>query len=320
MLYNRIGTHFNPASVSWCPFDSLSDLLAVGTYHLDPQQADRRQGGCEFYSLINGCPSLRYLVDCDAGVFRFKWINVSGCPTLICALTDGSCCQLAVQQDSATVNFKTEVTDSSTMLLSVDVNRPNDPHTAVVSDHCGRMHIVDLCQGRVTESWLAHSLQFTAEPCEVWTCAFGSNESMVYSGADDGLLKLWDLRVGVQKPMLTNRSHGSGVVFVSQKGDKLLSGSYDECLRMWDERSLTVPLREVSVGGGVWAVERCLDGRLLVAAMYGGWHVLTDELIIVGGDCDIGKGLLYGVSKNSTTIVAVCTFNDNTVHFTSLEQ
>jgi diphthamide biosynthesis protein 7 len=142
----------------------------------------------------------------------------------------------------------------------------------------------------------------------------------VYSGADDGLLKMWDLRVGVERPMLTNRSHGSGVVFISQKGDKLLSGSYDECLRMWDERSLTVPLREVNVGGGVWAVERCLDGRLLVAAMYGGWHVLTDELIIVGGDSDIGKGLLYGVSKNSTTIVAVCTFNDNTVHFTSLEQ
>uniref|UniRef100_A0A914V5I3 methylated diphthine methylhydrolase n=1 Tax=Plectus sambesii TaxID=2011161 RepID=A0A914V5I3_9BILA len=323
MLYKSVVTHNNPASVSWCPYDCLPDLLAVGTYRLDPQQPERRQGGCEFYSSVNGEPFLRHSVDCDAGVFRFKWITVSGRPTLISALTDGCLSLLAVQQDGASITFKATVTEPTSMLLSVDVNRENDPLTAVASDNCGRVHVVDLCEGRVKESWSAHSLPFTAEPCEVWTCAFGSNESLVYSGADDGLLKLWDLRVGVERSVLTNRSHGSGVVFASLRGDELLTGSYDECLRLWDERSLTAPLREANVGGGVWSVERCADGRLLAAAMYGGWIALSDELTPLNGDSDIGKGLLYGVSEKSTTsgtVIAVCTFNDNTVHFTSLEQ
>lgn len=137
------------------------------------------------------------------------------------------------------------------------------------------------------------------------------------------MLKLWDLRVGVERAVLTNRSHGSGVVFVSLKDGQLLTGSYDEHVRLWDERSLTAPLREMNVGGGAWSVERCSDGRLLIAAMYGGWLALSDDLIVLNRDRDIGKGLLYGVSEKSTasgTIVAVCTFNDNTVHFTSFEQ
>lgn len=145
----------------------------------------------------------------------------------------------------------------------------------------------------------------------------------MYSGADDGLLKLWDLRVGVERSVLTNRSHESGVVFVSLKGDQLLTGSYDENLRLWDERSLKAPVRETSVGGGVWSVERRDDGRLFVAAMYGGWLALSDDLTVLHADQDIGKGLLYGVSAKlatSDSIVAVCTFNDSTVHFTSFEQ
>lgn len=64
------------------------------------------------------------------------------------------------------------------MLLSLDVNRESDPLSSVASDNFGRVHLVDLCLGRVKESWLAHSLPFTGEACEVWTCAFGSNESV----------------------------------------------------------------------------------------------------------------------------------------------
>lgn len=146
--------------------------------------------------------------------------------------------------------------------------------------------------------------------------------SLVYSGADDGLLKLWDLRVGVERSVSTNRTHGSGVVFVSRKGDQLMTGSYDEHLRLWDERSLTAPVREVNVGGGVWSVERRDDGRLLVAAMYGGWLALSHDLTVLHADPHVGKGLLYGVSETSTSdsTVAICTFNDNTVHFTSSQQ
>lgn len=106
MLYKSVITHHNPASVCWCPFDCLPDLLAVGTYRLDPQHPERRQGGCEFYSTADdGQPLLRFAVDTNAGVFRFKWITVSGRPTLISALTDGSLCMLGVQRDEASITF-----------------------------------------------------------------------------------------------------------------------------------------------------------------------------------------------------------------------
>ncbi|KAJ9060218.1 hypothetical protein DSO57_1033247 [Entomophthora muscae] len=53
-------------------------------------------------------------------------------------------------------------------------------------------------------------------------------------------------------------------------------------LRIFDTRKMRAPLKEVSVGGGVWRVRwhPSLHSSVLVAAMHGGFHIV---------DVDLGK-------------------------------
>ena len=105
-----------------------------------------------------------------------------------------------------------------------------------------------------TAMWQAHDL-------EGWAVAFDRAEgaNTLYSGADDGVLKRWDLRcdpAAAPAATATNRrSHRAGVCCISPSpSDATLvaSGSYDEMVRLWDVRSLREPTHELACGGGVW--------------------------------------------------------------------
>ncbi|KCV73117.1 hypothetical protein H696_00661 [Fonticula alba] len=120
---------------------------------------------------------------------------------------------------------------------------------------------------------------------------------MVLSGGDDGVFRGWDLRMGFDSSVFTNRSHNAGVTAVSAPPESVsagrplvVSGSYDQSVRVWDLRSPRRPLETFEVGGGVWRL-RWRDGwdpswgaggegdsapvaGLLVAAMHGGFRVL----------------------------------------------
>lgn len=84
--------------------------------------------------------------------------------------------------------------------------------------------------------------------CEVWTCSWLDATTAV-SGADDGLIRIWDIRAE-QRPQAQNASHESGVVFVDAYkscSNLLMSGSYDEHLRLFDTRNFAQPLLEHKV-------------------------------------------------------------------------
>jgi len=63
----------------------------------------------------------------------------------------------------------------------------------------------------------------------------GSSENtVVWSGSDDGSLRRWDLRAPLSRASLSNSSHDAGVVsieFDPVDPMALLTGSYDETLR-----------------------------------------------------------------------------------------
>ncbi len=62
-------------------------------------------------------------------------------------------------------------------------------------------------------------------------------------------------------------------------------GSYDEQLRFWDERKLNTEVDSLNVGGGIWRIKQqpqppgssSNDDALLIAAMHGGFLVLTKD-------------------------------------------
>lgn len=92
--------------------------------------------------------------------------------------------------------------------------------------------------------WLAiHVLNLAAQP------------DVVYSGSDDSSLKGWDLRQPPDTPIFTNRrTHTAGVCCMqsSPAAEHLLvTGSYDESVRVWDLRMLHNPTcsSQVRCGG-----------------------------------------------------------------------
>lgn len=123
---------------------------------------------------------------------------------------------------------------------------------------------------------------------------------MLYSGADDGILKIWDLRQeqsvtsacsltdykGSLSTYLPNR-HDAGVTsvcFSPYNEYYFASGSYDGIVRIFDKRKFNTyggistcqPLNSVDVGGGVWRMKWKKEfNEIAVASMHSGVHLLS---------------------------------------------
>ncbi|KAL9189625.1 hypothetical protein ACHAXT_009300 [Thalassiosira profunda] len=134
-----------------------------------------------------------------------------------------------------------------------------------------------------THRWNAHAM--FGCPSEVWTCSFiRGNENVVLSGADDCTLKMWDTRQTLRPSLKIGDSEfEAGVTAISAHPtlDHIFAaGSYDESVRLYDNRKMDRPLAKVGVGGGVWRIkwhpggEAGDLGKMLVAAMHGGCRVV----------------------------------------------
>jgi len=156
-----------------------------------------------------------------------------------------------------------------------------------------------------THSWMAHRM--FKSPAEVWTACFApihqrhtdddnSNDhtNVVFTGGDEGLCKVWDLRLGgTQGPIHTIDTFGAGVTILSPHPRKeywIACGSYDETIQIWDIRMLTQSgdtkqgrhpqqrtlFHSESQGGGIWRMKwhPYDDYRLLLGVMHGGCRVV----------------------------------------------
>jgi diphthamide biosynthesis protein 7 len=175
----------------------------------------------------------------------------------------------------------------------------------VASASCAWMTCVSLCV-RTVGRWQAHEM-------EAWVASWDCHErDLLYSGADDGFLKRWDMRALGAPTWVDRRSHQAGVCCIQShpKLQHLLAtGSYDETVRLYDTRQASdqpappryqnpasscrqclivphcvnptatqtrAPLTELNVGGGVWRLKWSPDRPELLAAatMHAGFAVL----------------------------------------------
>ena len=164
---------------------------------------------------------------------------------------------------------------------------------------------------RLTSTWRAHS-HVDGSPAEVWAVASppddssGASASVLWSGADDALLKVWDVRAPA-RPQAVCRMHRAGVcniAFHPTVAHLVATGSYDEELRLWDARALRTPLASARAGGGVWKL-KWRGADLLAACMQNGAAVFraawSDDLTTASVERRMrhaghGEGVLvYGV-------------------------
>lgn len=103
------------------------------------------------------------------------------------------------------------------------------------------------------------------------------------------LFKAWDTRI-LPTPTYTNKKeHEAGVTTISSHPlceHRLLTGSYDEYVRIWDKRMLSKgPMNKFSIGGGVWRLRWHPTNPewVLAAGMYNGFWILDVKGVESGG-------------------------------------
>ncbi|XP_052230443.1 DDB1- and CUL4-associated factor 11-like isoform X2 [Dreissena polymorpha] len=102
----------------------------------------------------------------------------------------------------------------------------------------GNLYVYDRDNGR-------RSLKIDAHDDDVNAVAFADDNSQIlFSGGDDGLIKVWDRRMLREEspvPVGALAGHYDGITYIDSKGDAryLLSNSKDQTMKLWDIRSLS---------------------------------------------------------------------------------
>ena len=88
----------------------------------------------------------------------------------------------------------------------------------------------------------------------------------MFSGADDCTLKGWDLRSPPKHPAFVDRrTHGAGVCCLQSSPlleHLLVSGSYDERVRLWDTRMMQRPTCTAEVCSAPPSLQDASDARV----------------------------------------------------------
>lgn len=265
-----------------CSPDGL--LIAVGCYELD--EMAKKSGGVYFFN--QSLASKPTFVATDA-VLDMKW---RGEDLLIATNSRG----LEVLRADITPSY--DARNCEDVHLSLDYNTEQ----IYASTNSGNVLIYD------------HSLNpishLNVHDLETWTvCADGP--SVIYTGADDALMKGWDVRSN--ECLFVKKQHSAGVCsIVCLDDNRIASGSYDKNLRVWDKRTMGRPLSSVQVDSGVWRLKRMSSGRILAACMHDGFYVFdcdSSSNAITMAQHEKVKGLSYGCSFDPTEKIAfTCCF------------
>lgn len=336
-------TEYSADSAEFCPVAPYHDYLAVGTYQLADQsprqQCDqiaefteeqndlpkKRLGRLYLHKMTkDGVLQLQQRMDMPA-ILDMKWCHhmVHGLPLLAIANAAGHVLIYVLKDENGSAMLKLfckyEV-DKDTLLLSLDwsTNKfQSERPLLTVSDSKGNITLLELNEGlTIKQMFLAHDF-------EAWITAFDCwNPNTIYSGGDDSKFKKFDTRTEPATAVVMSKAHDAGVTSIHSNVYKeflLVSGSYDECVNVWDTRKLRFPLFSQSLGGGVWRLKfDPYHGDLLLAAcMHNGFQVIdVNERLRVRASFSEHKSLAYGADwhcgqESTTKTVASASFYDH---------
>lgn len=350
-------------SIEWCTHPDYKDYFVCGTYQLEKDDNDstnlnpsqnttnsiQKRTGCIYlYEFLSKENSLREVqrIETVAGVLDMKWMKAPNLsvnrPILLVANSVGQVEMFELTSEKCLVILKilrlNEFSNDNLISLSLDVQQiteSNEMRKIAVSDSKGG---INLLACGIEHSDLSRIHNWSAHQFEAWTCAFDKyNDNLVFSGGDDALLKVYDVRN--KSSVQTNRSHTAGVTSLLSNTAKeycLLTGSYDEYLRIFDLRQFKHPLAQLNLGGGIWRLKPAPQGHNLIlsACMYHNFSVVhfdplnSDPLYLSATIID-HESICYGAdwcpSVNSITdqnlvelFMATCSFYDHKMCITKI--
>ncbi|KAK6151557.1 hypothetical protein DH2020_014192 [Rehmannia glutinosa] len=287
----------NADAVEFCPHDSFYNVLAASTYVLQEGDCPSRSGCIKLFDVDADGGRLELIQKVEtAGIFDIKWspelLQNPARPLLAQADADGCVKIYSLQcSDSDDSEMRGNCLNkvcgkhiSSSMCLCIDWNSSATSLAVGLSD--GSVSIISLhvSQLNILQEWKAHDFENT-------------------------------------------KVHKMGICCIAKSPfdpNTLLTGSYDECLRVWDVRSTSKPVNESSIclGGGVWRIKHhpSIQGLVLTACMHNGFAIVKfegDQADVVetyekhgslayGADWQRGDVIVGGRRKSSA--IATCSF------------
>jgi len=325
-----------------------SSVFACATYQLQKSTPtptedktvipDKRVGSIGLYRIIHQYQNSQFkvtqtqVISCN-GVLDMKWSSSAKGDILAVADSSGNCILYDYKKDNVQVS-KTVCIDQSVLALSLDWVKTPMPEKIIVSLSNGELALIQVHDERMEplNIWKAHCF-------EAWiTAADFTDENIIYSGGDDCLLKLWDVRQGFCKPTSVSKHFSMGVCSIQSmwcNSNLFSAGSYDENVVIWDKRNMRRCISETKTGGGVWRIKwhPLIKDVLLTACMHNGFHIYKydDSFTSANEVCvfDQQAQLAYGAdwclqrgnpSKDLTTqnildqsYIATCSFYDHSM-------
>ncbi|XP_058125422.1 diphthine methyltransferase [Anopheles ziemanni] len=321
-------------SVEWCPHEGWQNIFVCGTYQLERDDATstaNREGRILLHKYDADGPEPLVLLQTiqRKAVLDQKW-NPIYTDRLAVAGADGSVAvyRLDLAEDprlelQSSAILRGEETDGRN-ILALALEWSSDGKRLVATDSHGCVEVFSFGDTALLpiHNWKGHGF-------EAWTCTFSQHhEDVVYSGGDDTFLCAYDIRCPKEPVLKTkNKSHTAGVTSLlspKHKDHALLTGSYDEMIRIFDDRQLKHNVAEHGLNGGVWRLRSNPQGhpeRILCACMYHNFSVVelttngTFELI---GEYGEHESICYGCDwqrieskENVRNIIATCSFYDH---------
>ncbi|KMZ64792.1 WD repeat-containing protein [Zostera marina] len=321
--------------VEFCPHHPYHNVLAAATYTLHEGDKPHRSGSISLFSAcsVTGLQLLQVVQ--TMGIFDMKWnpnerllnpmlaqVDSDGCLSLYSLKSNEAteACGGAMLKPVGSENI------SSAMCLCLDWSPSSTSISLGLSDGSVSMATLAESEIHVSQSWKAHDY-------EVWSTLIDYHQpQLLYTGSDDCRFCCWDLRDTPPNSVFRNtKSHKMGVCCIAKNPSNpnmVLTGSYDESLRVWDVRSVSKPVDECSInlGGGVWRIKYHPDNPdlVLAACMHNDFAIIrigkNDDITVIE-KYKKHESLAYGADwqrscrdrNESSCLVATCSFYDNTM-------
>ena len=269
------------------PYDDSSSILACATYYLNKETNQRC--GCLYLMSFDSNRSELTLIDTidfdSSGILDMKWISEKK----IMILDSKESIQVFEFDEKKLMSVnKLGLSDAEDVIgLTFDYCISNDKSVKIVTGNSkGHLKLID-----VKDDMLSISEQFSAHEFEIWSVYMCRNDSnIVHSGADDCLLKIWDLRDTKRHKQQSSIFNGgvtqilgpyynsNGSLIKTFNEHNLLCSSYDEQIYVLDKRNLKSYVKKSEkLNGGVWKMRVNEDNYILCACMHTGVHVVDLE-------------------------------------------
>lgn len=312
--------------VDWrpgCSEESSENILASGTYYLDKEK-NQRLGRLYLLRVNfqeNKLDVVNELEFENAGILDLKWIDANRLLTI-----DSNNHLKILSYDSSLSVLDTYEIENDQQDLSIGLTLDFNDSRVLTSDTKGFLSLFS-----VGESNIELVNRFKAHDYEVWSVFQDRDDlNLVYSGADDCTLKIWDLRDttravgkcqvfqgGVCSILNTNSISGK----YAGNSSTLFCGSYDERIHVIDRRALKSSVAESKkLNGGVWKIKPNRD-ILLCACMHTGVHIVDNELDSVLYYNKHGlDNLAYGCDwlHVGSSVIATCSFYNHNLRIWKL--